>query len=348
MPTPSQRTIETTIRLLESGDRDDMILLFEKTFGHSMGATENERHWEWEYVGGSQGPALVFVCEAEGKVVGAHGNLPLRFKVGAQTVTASSSFDSMVDADYRGLGAFSGVVRAFKAAAYERGICLSYSFPNENSFPIHVKRMGRTSIEGYIVLRRSIRFKQLTSVRGLKLLAWVCKRLAQARLRGATIAPAEAFDARFDALWEAAKEQVPVGIVRDSRYLHWRFAQKPESRHTTYVYEEKGVLGGYIVLKMKEEERYAPGLVMDVLALPGREEIVHALFAKAFLHFVRARAGQVRFGTMAWGPYTKMVEPLFPYRVERWMCGEAYGGVDPAFALDGDNWFVSFADTDFY
>ena len=49
--TQSQRKIPTTIRLLEPNDRDDMIRLFEKTFGHSMGPTENERHWGWEYPG---------------------------------------------------------------------------------------------------------------------------------------------------------------------------------------------------------------------------------------------------------------------------------------------------------
>lgn len=348
MVTQSKRKIPTTIRLLEPDDRDDMIRLYKKTFGHPMGPTENEQHWVWEYENGPDGPALVFVCEADHKVVGAHGNLPLRFKVGEQTVIASSSFDSMVDSDYRGLGAFSGVVRAFQSAAYERGICLSYSFPNANSFPIHVKRMGRTSIEGYIVLRRPIRRRHLLRKGGLQLWVWMFKSLARARFRGAKLVQVDTFDARFDALWEAAKGQVQVGIVRDSRYLNWRFAQKPELEHMTYVYQENGTIGGYIVLLKQKDEQYAPGLVMDVLALPNRGDIVQALFAKAFQYFIREQAGQVRFGAMERGPYTEMVRGLFIRRVERWMCGQVYGGVDPAFALDGDNWFVSFADTDFF
>lgn len=348
MTIDSQPKTQTTIRLLAKRDREDMIRLYENTFGYLMGGIESERHWDWEYENGPEGPALVFVCEADGKVVGAHGNLPLRFKVGELVLIASSSFDSMVDSDYRGLGVFTGVVRAFQDAAYERGICLSYNFPNENSFPIHINRLGRTSIEEYIVLRRSIRKRHLLQKEGLQLLAWMYKTLAQVRLKGAQIVQVGGFDARFDALWEAAKEQVGVGIVRDSHYLDWRFVQKPECPYTTYVYLENDTIAGYIVLRIFKDQQLAAGLVMDVLALPGREDIVLALFAKAFQQFIRARAGQVRFGAMDQGPYTQTVRSLFTRCSQRPLCAEVYGDVDPAFVLDGDNWFITFADTDFF
>jgi hypothetical protein len=325
-----------------------MLQLYEKTFGYPMGWTEGEQHWAWEYESGPDGPALVFVCEAEGKVVGAHANLPLRIKVGEQELIASSSFDSMVDSDYRGLGAFTSIVRAFQKSAYQRGICLSYNFPNKNSHPIHINRLGRTSIEGYVVLRRPIRRKCLLRKRGVQLLAWILKTLVQVRLQGAKMVRVDGFDERFDALWEAAKDQVKVGVVRDRRYLDWRFAQKPNVEHTTYVYQENGTIGGYVVLRKRGDERGAPGVILDVLARPNREDILLALFAQAFLHFIREQAGQVRFGAMEQGSYVQAVRHLFFYRAERHLCGQVYGDVDPAFALDGANWLISFADTDFF
>jgi hypothetical protein len=291
---------------------------------------------------------LAFVCEADGKIVGAHANLPLRFKVGGQVLIASSSFDSMVDSDYRGLGAFTGVVRAFQAAAPERGICLSYSFPNENSMPIHLNRLGRSRIWGYVVLRRAMLRRPWLHKSGLLLYARMYKALARARLRGAQVVGSEGFDERFDDLWEAAKDRVPIGIVRDRAYLNWRFVQKPETQHTTYLYLENGALGGYIVARTRKRARTTVGLVMDVLALPGRQDIVLALFAKAFLYFMREGAGQVRFGTMEQGSIAQAVRHLFTQRVERPLCGQVYGQIDPAYALDGANWFISFADTDFF
>jgi len=347
MTTRSRDKPKKTVRLLKDRDREDMIRLFQKTFGHPMGATESERHWEWEYQNGPQGPALVYVCEAEGRVIGAHGNLPLRFKVGGQELLASSSFDSMVDSDYRGLGAFSGVVRAFQAAAWERGLCLSYNFPNENSFPIHIKRMGRTRIEGYVVLRRTMLKRQWLHKSGLLLYARIWTALARARLRGARLVQVDRFDARFDALWEAAKDQVQVGIVRDRAYLDWRFAKRPETEYTTYIYQQGGQIGGYIVLRVRANRTPTLGLVMDVLTLPSQDDIVLALFAKAFLCFIRERVEQVWFGAMKQGPYTPAIGHLFPRRYERPVCGQAYGDTDPTFALDGTNWFISFADTDF-
>jgi hypothetical protein len=239
-------------------------------------------------------------------------------------------------------------VNAFQESAFERGVCLSYSFPNEKSLPIYINRLGRTRIGGYIVLRRPLLKSRMPQKDSLQLEGWILKTLAQVRLKGARIVQCAGFDARFDVLWEAAKEQVRVGIVRNSQYLSWRFAQRPETAHMTYVYQENGAIGGYVVLRNQAEGANAVGLVMDLLVLPGRQDVVEALFAQAFRHFIREQAGQVRFGTMEQGPYTEVIRNLFPKCEERPLCAQVYGGIDPAFALDGANWFISFADTDFY
>jgi hypothetical protein len=168
------------------------------------------------------------------------------------------------------------------------------------------------------------------------------------RARGAEIVRAETFDERFDAFWERAKDQVQIGIVRNSRYLDWRFAQKPEAEHTTYVYQERGALCGYVVLKMQTDKPNAVGLVMDVLTLPERKDVIEALFAQAFQHFMGLQARQVRFGTTAQGPYANVVRHLFSTCQERPLCACVYGGIDPEFALDGANWYITFADTDFF
>jgi hypothetical protein len=149
-------------------------------------------------------------------------------------------------------------------------------------------------------------------------------------------------------LWAAAKSTFKVGIVRDSAYLNWRFVQKPQEQHTLLAYLENGILGGYIVLKRADQTRHAAGLIMDVLALPNRREIVHALFARALVEFIRGKASQVWYGAMKHSPYTALVRGLFSHANQRPMCGQVYGGVDPAFALDAANWHISFADTDFY
>lgn len=84
-------------------------------------------------------------------------------------------------------------------------------------------------------------------------------------------------DPRFDALFDEASRDFDVISVRDSAYLRWRYCDPRSGGFTLRVAEEEGRLLGYSALRVGSGE----AAIADLLALPGRLDIVRSLAADA-------------------------------------------------------------------
>jgi len=56
------------------------------------------------------------------------------------------------------------------------------------------------------------------------------------------------FDARFDQLWERCRNEHPISVVKDVKYLKWRYLDRPDGQHQVLTVEDQGKLKGYAVL----------------------------------------------------------------------------------------------------
>lgn len=90
-------------------------------------------------------------------------------------------------------------------------------------------------------------------------------------------------DARFDRLWSEAATSFRLIAVRDAEYLAWRYREPRAARYTIRGIEEGDRLLGYAVSRI---DRGWSQLV-DLMAVPGRDDVVAALAADT-LHAARA------------------------------------------------------------
>jgi hypothetical protein len=79
----------------------------------------------------------------------------------------------------------------------------------------------------------------------------------------AQVVELEGFDRRFDRLWDEAKDACPISVVRDRRYLQWRFVANPESRYRIFACQDGRRVSGYAVAKRYGKEMH----VVDILCL---------------------------------------------------------------------------------
>lgn len=73
-----------------------------------------------------------------------YGVLPVTLLDGATTVLAAQSGDTMTDPEYQGRGLFTTLGQATYDVARAEGIAFVFGFPNANSYPGFVKRLGWT------------------------------------------------------------------------------------------------------------------------------------------------------------------------------------------------------------
>jgi Acetyltransferase (GNAT) family len=117
-----------------------------------------------------------------------------------------------------------------------------------------------------------------------------------------TIAPAAEFPSECDALWEAVAKDglnpaapghgLSLTIVRDRKYLNWRFVECPVRKYHILLARRQGRLSGYAVLRTGVNGDMRRGYIVDLLALPQDRGAAAALLRESEKWF-REQGAQV-------------------------------------------------------
>lgn len=82
--------------------------------------------------------------ESTNSVAAFYGVFPLPIRLGGNEVIAAQSGDTMTHPDHRGKGLFVSLAKATFELCKEMGVVFVFGYPNENSYPGFVKRLGWT------------------------------------------------------------------------------------------------------------------------------------------------------------------------------------------------------------
>lgn len=184
----------------------------------------------------SRNPAgsLMSVARVDGRVVGVASHSLYRMALDGEEQLASFSVHATTDASVRGRGIFPALERRHEEEAEARGAAVVLAFASKPTAPIFLGPLGWTEVG--------------------RLRIWA--RPAPRVLRGRLVADRVRF---FDHEGDAAAAW-PNHVVRDARYLNWRFCESPKR------YEVFRSDGGYAVLGHKVHRGLPIALVADLVA----------------------------------------------------------------------------------
>jgi hypothetical protein len=125
---------------------------------------------------------------------------------------------------------------------------------------------------------------------------------AAARAAGAPLRPRsdastirlDAFDDRVDALWERARPRGQAIVIRDHRYLNWRYCQRPGVTYLRFGLERAAQLDGFLVARVTTRNGIRWGYLIDFMtADPSRDlaPLVRAALNEFRRHEVAAVSG---------------------------------------------------------
>lgn len=251
-------------------------------------------------------PAIGWVLEAQGKIVGYLGNIPLLYRYGSRTLAAVTGTGFVVDPEYR-------------AAS----LTLDSAFYRQKSVDLH---LATTAIEAVGKLAIAFRSSALPQPEYDSVLFWVLRSypFAKALVKkldsplpgvGAVLASlavqsdvllrrrrpdqcSAEFGIReirvneigdeFQAFWcDKLKEGLRLYADRSAAMLRWHF-EIPGQKGTTRILAcyRRGDLAGYAVIRNEMERRNGlrRTLMADLMARQDDAEVVRALFVAAFEH----------------------------------------------------------------
>lgn len=271
-------------------DRPSLEGLYAQTFGAGT-LQADPAYFRWVYEANPQreaaGPQL-WVCRRPEGVVGQQGGIPFPLKVGERWPAASWAVDLMVAPEWR----LRGVGPALTDTHVNANEVVGALGISDAAYKAY-RRSGWIDLSPVPLYLRVVDAARCAKVGPIRN-PWIGPAAAAANplLRGAAMAfrglarlagtrldEVAAFDSRVDALWPTVAPVYPVIARRDHTSLSWRFDAVPgAARYRRFLLIRRGVVKGYLVLRVDPWRGEPVGVVIDYLARP---EWLGPLFAHA-------------------------------------------------------------------
>ncbi len=254
-------------------------------------------HLRWKLRSDPIAPRHQWVTEIDQRIAAMTLRILFRVRVRGRDYLAREEGDAAVDPRYQG----SGLYRALLDYIYESPRDDDFSLTFWFSTNPRTRRPGRVE-DGQLlanpirVLEKPYDARAIVARRREKYGGRLPAPLAALRIKARTIvnslshppywrstkgawsiATLERFDDRIGGFFDEAAAPFDFVVVRSKDYLNWRYCEPAAGRFTVRVAEEDERILGYLVFKVTE----GGGYIADLLALPGRNDVVRSLLEDA-------------------------------------------------------------------
>lgn len=368
----SEKKIENTknsfeIRSYTPGDEHAICALFEYVFGKPMGTTESIHHWQWEFLENPVKPISIMLAWEGNRLVGQEAANLLRVYSEGQEHLGLLIFDTMTDPSYEGLGIFTATAKKFYKELTEQGYQFVFGFPNANVIYARTKKLNWKIIYPTPIYVRPLDMgpfiiKKTTSVFLGKYVSNISKGLFTAignfmpkkHNPAIEIRKENAFGEWANELWNKCKDQNKLWVIRDYKYLSWRYDMRPESSYNLYTARENGNVKGYIITTEKIRDEGKVVFIADVLADIKIDGVVDDLLKTVIFESTVNGATMISSMIMPNSVYysafrrhlfIRLPQKLFPQEIYFGGCG-LNNAISPNVLYDPKSWHINWGDTD--
>jgi hypothetical protein len=238
------------------------------------------------------------VVESEHGIIAMMLRILRRTRIRGRDYVARDSVDAAVDPRYQGQGLYGAMVDYVHGIPQDTECDLAfwYSTNPRTRRPSRPERAGKPLTNPIQVLQRPCRVRALVTRRREEYGGRLPAPLAVLRIKAETtinalwhppywrssegawsIGTLERFDDRIGVFFDESAEPFDFIVARGKDYLNWRYCDPAAGRFTVRVAEQGERILGYLVFKLTESEGY----IVDLLALPGRTDVVRSLIEDA-------------------------------------------------------------------
>jgi GNAT superfamily N-acetyltransferase len=273
--------VEWQVRPYQKGDECQIVDMYNLDFkldSEKRGEETRRQYslddWLWQFENNPYG-FLTIVAEHREKIVGVMSSFYMDMKIGNRTIRSSQASGLFVHPDYRKQGMFLAIGRTMFEIAQKIGIQFSIGFPNEPAYRGHIQYGWFEAsmlpvMSTYFDISKSVKAKGIplsSIVSRLMNYYYARKRRHKIPQKDLEIKEISRFDERVNHFWNRVLNNHSMITVRDSKYLNWRYFDKPNSTYEVYVAENNGQIEGYLVTNKLQNESYSVGWIIDVLCI---------------------------------------------------------------------------------
>ena len=265
--------------------------------------------WEW-YASNPYGYLIGLAeCKSSKKIVGYMALTLTHIKIANETKQGSLAIELFVHPDFRRQGMFLAIGRFITTKAMEENIAVSLGFPNRFAHRGHLK-YGWFNVTEISMFKRYASFKGFMMSRGiLPKVNFIYHKVFHRRKQideGIKIKQVSSFGPEIDKLWKSIAKHYDLLVVRNLKYLNWRFIAKPNSTYQVFVAQKNEKILGYAVVFVKDTPRKKIGYIVDLFAHPN-PSIIHSLVSHSIKCLKEQKADVILCGLLAKKPFYQVL-----------------------------------------
>lgn len=280
----------------------------------------------------------------------------VEFMIGNTISIGTQSLDTITDIDYRGKGLFIKLAKDVYNKAIESDASLVYGFPNGNSIYGFKNKLQWTVLDPLPFLIKPLKTKYFTNK--IKILSFLPNiNLSFSKYSNKSsllLQEKQSFPEEVDAIWNKFSRNIDVAIVRDKKYLDWRYIQKPnENYKIVHAYGADNQYLGFVIYAVKEKHNGKIGYIMELIYDLDIPKVEHELMDFAVNEIKRKNADCILAWCFEHSPnYNIFKKKLFLNMPEKLRPIELHFGVRSfktdlnKTVYDRKNWYLSYSDSD--
>lgn len=356
-----------SLRAYRAGDEDAIAELLRDNYPNTPDVATIRTMWMWQFRNELSRDSCVAVAEMNGRIVGHYAVMWLEMTCPGGRIQGAISTATVTDKSVRGRGVFVDLARKAYQNLAADGCSLVFGFPNAQSvhgfvtklnwvqpgpFPVHLKPLRTRPF-----LARKLGDGAIAGLLGgaadAVLSVWSTLR-SPAAPSGLAFEPVDAIPEEAAALWSSSFGSSRVALLRDKRYLDWRYLRKPGFAYRFVVARAAGKAVGYAIYCIERKLGVRMMYVME-LVVGDDDAGVTAGLCRHLLDVARAESvdgisllvlpgdpNAALFGRMG---FIRVPRKLFPQDI---YFGAMVNGsdVDLAVLRRDDQWYLSWGDLD--
>jgi len=284
------------IRKPNINDLDQIVKLRETINGGNSCYPRTRDFYHWKYFGNPVQDACVRIAVDGNSIIGIVAATYRSIKLNNDIVLCAELGDLFTHPHYRRQGIFTNLCNEVINEVEKKGVKLIYVRPNENSYRILIRKMGFKDvfrlktfyypIDIKAVLKEKIKNSILFQIGypivkvGTKVIFKKGKLLENEEIK---IIRVNNFEEDVNKLWEEVSKNWNVILVRDEKYLEWRYIKSP-IEFAVFFAKKKDTTVGYMVVV---ENNFKRGHIVDFLCMPDEPGVALSLITKAINYFKR-------------------------------------------------------------
>ena len=345
-------------------DTEGIVELFERNFKKPMGLTESKNHFRWEYLNNPVNRLYILLAiSREGQFAAQYVLLPKYLRIGDRNVVCTLSQDTVTDEKFRGKGLFTSLAEELYREVQRDGVLFTYGFPNKNSAYGFFNKLKWREIKPLNIMVKPVYIKgydysHLPYIGNKSVMRFLFKSVLllhnstfdKSIDRDISVEEIKDFSPVFDEIWERFNYKSLITVIRDNRYIKWRFFDKPENNYRTFIFYKSKNPAGYLITSVIKKFGIDNLFVVDFIAndssiLKSMVFRIDEIARESHTPVISVMLPSVYRRYFYLSGYVKLLERLFPQ--------DLHFGVrihnefeNSSSVYDIDNWYLTWSDID--